>query len=671
MTISGLIQSLVDLVGANPNLALAIVFLVSAGEALFVIGLFVPSTVVLVAAGTMIGMGKLHFVPIFLAASLGAVIGDALSFWFGHVWKENVRRIWPFSHYTSILDKGEAFFRKHGGKSVFIGRFIPGVKAVIPGVAGIMGMSAVRFTIINVASAFAWAGAHIIPAIALGRGFDLARSANPRLAVLIVAVLLVLALTWYATRLALAFILPYLARLRAWTAERLTAHKSRAAVLLARILLNQEGALVAFALAALGLCTAIGFILLVISLLFEPELAASDQAVSNFLQTLRNVPGDRVMILVTMLADSFTLTLPALAFLAALMFLRRWRLAGLAALTFAGAAVFVPLAKSLLHRARPLPQYSGAEAFSFPSGHATLSIAIVGTIIVVLAHNLPVRQKSIVYAAAAAILALIAVSRIYLLAHWPSDVAAGLLFGGSLVLLLAFLLHGRVLGLPAGRIAIVLSIVYAATYAAHVNNGFAEALDNYSRPLSIRTISRDDWIGGLWKEVPAARILFDGEFAEPLVLQSDLQLPRVRAALLKAGWREHSSTWLGSLLAHTLPATGSIADLSPLHTYNGGYPAVATFTLLDGSSPDARLVLNIWPSQIAVDNRQGTSPLLSASVTRETVDPLLFGYYMTEIASLEPTQEAETAKTIAATIAGADARQIPADKHLFLVASTP
>jgi len=75
----------VEFIGANPNMALIVVFLVSAGEALFVIGLFVPSTVVLVAAGTMIGMGKLSFVPIFLAATVGAVVGDAVSFWFGHV----------------------------------------------------------------------------------------------------------------------------------------------------------------------------------------------------------------------------------------------------------------------------------------------------------------------------------------------------------------------------------------------------------------------------------------------------------------------------------------------------------------------------------------------------------------------------------------------------------
>jgi undecaprenyl-diphosphatase len=669
--ISDFIQTLVGLIEANPGSALLIVFLVSVGEALFVIGLFVPATVVLVAAGTMIGMGKLPFVPIFLCASLGAVAGDAVSFWFGHIWKERVRQVWPFSRYTALLDTGEAFFRKHGGKSVFIGRFIPGVKSVIPGVAGMMGMSGIRFTIINIVSAFAWAGAHIIPSIALGRGFDLARSANPRLAALLAGVLLVLVLAWYLTRLTLAFALPRLDKVRIWAAERLKTLDLPAAGLSARILLNEEGAFVAFSLAVLALFGIAGFFLLVVNLLFEPQLAASDQAISTFLQTLRNAPGDRVMVLVTMSADSWTLTTFALTFVCVLAYLKRWRLAAMAAVTFAGASAFVPLAKTLLERPRPLPHYSGAEAFSFPSGHATLSIAIVGSIVVILAHGLPVRWKSVVYASAAAILALVALSRIYLLAHWPSDVLAGLLFGGSVVLLLAFLLHGRELGLPAGRIAIVLGVVYAGSYAIHVDRGFAQALASYSRPLPVATMSIDDWTGGQWKTIPQARVLFDGEFAEPLILQTDIPFSTLKAALEQAGWQEHSASWFSSLVSHTLPAVGSIAELPPLQSYNGGRPALATFTLHDASSPQTRLVLNIWPTQTAVQAMDGTTPLLTASVTRETLEPLPLGYSKTRITPLEPDVEANTAQAVAEALAVAGGRQMKLDRSLFLVTAPP
>lgn len=669
MTIFGFLQTLVDLIEANPTWALLIVFLVSAGEALFVIGLFVPSTVVLVAAGTMVGMGKLSFVPIFLAATLGAVVGDAVSFWFGHIWKERVRQVWPFSRYTQLLDKGEAFFQRHGGKSVFIGRFIPGVKAVIPGIAGMMGMGITRFTVINIVSAFAWAGAHIIPAVALGRGFDLAHSANPRLAALLVGVLVVLVLAWYLTRLTLAFTLPRLDRARLWIADHLKTKDSRPAGLAARVLLNEEGAFVAFSLAVLCLLGIAGFVLLVVNLLFEPELAASDQAISTFLQTLRNAPGDRVMVLVTMLADSVTLTPLAVAFVVIMFALRRWRLAAMATVTFIGAAVFVPLAKSLLQRPRPMPHYSGADAFSFPSGHATLSIAIIGAIVVILAHALPTRWKSVIYATTAALLALVALSRVYLLAHWPSDVIAGLLFGGSMVLLLAFLLHGRELGLPAGKVAVAVGLVYAGTYAIHLDRRFGDALASYSQPLPVDTISADDWTNGGWRSIPQARVLFDGEFAEPLILQTDMPLPALKAALETAGWREHPANLFSSTLSHTLPAVGSIADLPPLQSYNGGRPALATFTLDDTSRPGTRLVLNIWPTLTAIAGTGTNSPLVTASVTREALEPLPFGYGKTKIARLEPDAEAKAARSVADALATAGGRMTQPGPSLFLVAS--
>ena len=63
--------------------------------------------------------------------------------------------------------RGESFFAHHGGKSVFIGRFIPGVKAVVPGIAGMFGMDYRHFSIINVSSAFVWAAAHIVPGMLL------------------------------------------------------------------------------------------------------------------------------------------------------------------------------------------------------------------------------------------------------------------------------------------------------------------------------------------------------------------------------------------------------------------------------------------------------------------------------------------------------------------------
>ncbi len=122
--------------------------------------------------GGIIAQGGLPFWPVFLAASLGAILGDAISYGIGHLLKDRIKTVWPFRQHLGVIEKGEFFFARHGGKAIFIGRFITGVKAVIPGVAGMMGMPYAYFTMINVLSAFVWAGAHILPGMLLTQWLD-------------------------------------------------------------------------------------------------------------------------------------------------------------------------------------------------------------------------------------------------------------------------------------------------------------------------------------------------------------------------------------------------------------------------------------------------------------------------------------------------------------------
>jgi membrane protein DedA with SNARE-associated domain len=156
-----------DNISSNFWLSMLFIFGVSIGECVFVLGLFVPSTPVLLLAGSLMAVGKLQFWPIYLAAVVGAVIGDTISYWIGRLLEHRIKEIWPFRNYKPQIASGEAFFAKHGGKSVFIGRFIPGVKAVVPGIAGMLGMKWPHFFVINVISAFVWAAAHIVPAMLL------------------------------------------------------------------------------------------------------------------------------------------------------------------------------------------------------------------------------------------------------------------------------------------------------------------------------------------------------------------------------------------------------------------------------------------------------------------------------------------------------------------------
>ncbi len=165
--ISAWLEMFLQGISDNFWLSFWFIFAVAIGEAVFILGLFVPSTPVLLLAGGIIAQGRLPFWEVYLAAVLGAVIGDAISYTVGFWLKDRIKAIWPFRNYLDVIARGEVFFAKHGGKSVFIGRFIPGVKAVVPGIAGMFGMPYRKFTIINITSAFAWAAAHILPGMLL------------------------------------------------------------------------------------------------------------------------------------------------------------------------------------------------------------------------------------------------------------------------------------------------------------------------------------------------------------------------------------------------------------------------------------------------------------------------------------------------------------------------
>ena len=161
------LEQILNAIAGNLWLSVLFIFLVCIGEAVFIVGLLVPSLPILLLTGGLIAAGKLPFWPIYLAAVLGAVIGDAVSYWIGHYFKDRIKTIWPFKNYLHLIAQGEAYFHKHGALAIFVGRFITGVKAVIPGVAGMLGMPWVRFSAINIISSFIWAAAHILPGMLL------------------------------------------------------------------------------------------------------------------------------------------------------------------------------------------------------------------------------------------------------------------------------------------------------------------------------------------------------------------------------------------------------------------------------------------------------------------------------------------------------------------------
>src|SRR5438105_15712534 len=125
-------QPLLDLIKTHQGWAIAIMFVTAFGESLAFISLLFPGTTLLIAAGTLVKTGTLHYLPVMIGAIAGAVLGDSVSYWIGRRFGGGIARLWPFSGNPALLPNGMRFFERYGGTSVFIGRFFGPVRAVIP-----------------------------------------------------------------------------------------------------------------------------------------------------------------------------------------------------------------------------------------------------------------------------------------------------------------------------------------------------------------------------------------------------------------------------------------------------------------------------------------------------------------------------------------------------------
>ena len=91
----------------HPEVAAAVTFGISFVECLAVIGLVVPGTVIMTAIGALIGSVMIPAGSTILAAVLGAIAGDVISFWLGSHFHDRVPQMWPFRTHSKLLTKGK------------------------------------------------------------------------------------------------------------------------------------------------------------------------------------------------------------------------------------------------------------------------------------------------------------------------------------------------------------------------------------------------------------------------------------------------------------------------------------------------------------------------------------------------------------------------------------
>lgn len=115
-----LASEILELIKAHPEWAAVVIGLVAFGESFVFFSLLFPGTAILIASGALIEAGILDPLSPALAGILGAVLGDAISFWLGQKFGPFLSTVWPFRRHPERLENGISFFERYGTSSVFM-----------------------------------------------------------------------------------------------------------------------------------------------------------------------------------------------------------------------------------------------------------------------------------------------------------------------------------------------------------------------------------------------------------------------------------------------------------------------------------------------------------------------------------------------------------------------
>lgn len=597
------IDSLAVTAQAHPGLTLGVVAAVAFAESLAIVGTVVPAAVVMFVAGTVVAHGSMNIWAAILTAVTGAALGDAVSYELGAAHHQRLRNWRLYKRHEGAVRKAEEFIRRRGVASVAIARFAGAMRAFVPLIAGFSHMPRSRFYAVNLLSAAVWAPAHILPGVLFGSSLKMAEAASARLALLLI---LVVALLWAAVWLANRFtrLLSSAGRnlrhlVLQWAGERQSFAAWVARAVADGSLLAPQGLGIGLAMLATAMWVLLATLEDVVT---EAPLATADGTVFRFLQQLRTDPADRVMILVTQMG-SVGVMLPLVVAVTGWFLVRRsWRTAGYWLAAAAGAELLVQVLKVSLGRMRPLEMYQGVERFAFPSGHASMSTVVLGLLAFFLTREGGKAWRWAVISTTAVCVASVALSRLYLGAHWFSDVVGGISFGVAWVAIVAMFYIQRQVRerIESSRLAIFSLAVIAIAGASWVQVRSTRDARQYSRPnVPMTGAAAETWVASGWSSLPLVRQEGEEERGERFRIQWACSGADVRQRLALAGWEPAPGLTPTSLLQALVG--GPLEALPVLPRLDQGKQASMVFNKSQRTSAGSeRRVLRLWRSDAAV-----------------------------------------------------------------------
>lgn len=377
------LDSITAWLGANPQWLAAAVFLVACVECLAIAGLIVPGTVLLFAVAVLAGSGALSLSETLLLGFLGGILGDLISYFLGRHFHQNIRRLPGLRHHPEWMAGAESYFQRYGIASLLVGRFIGPLRPMLPMVAGMCDMPFPRFFAVSLLAAAGWSLAYLLPGWATGAAFRLPLPEG----------------FWLEAGIVAASI----ALMVGLSVNSSVRRHRRATIWIGGMSL----------LILIGLF--IGY----------PYLAALDNGVMTLVQEHRQPALDEIAVTLTLIGEFRNMLLFSALLVVLLLLCKQWRQAMFAGATMLITAMANTGTKYFFARVRPEVLSDPLTTYSMPSGHASGAFALFLTLGVLAGRGQPPRMR-LTWLLIACIPALsIALSRVYLGAHWPTDILAG------------------------------------------------------------------------------------------------------------------------------------------------------------------------------------------------------------------------------------------------------
>jgi undecaprenyl-diphosphatase len=447
-----LIENLAKALGTGTYALVAVMAFLETGA---FVGLIAPGEFTVIVGGVIAGQGTISVILLLGIVWLSCVLGDSASFFIGRrLGRSFLERNGPRVKIThERLAQVDAYFAKHGGKTILIGRFIGIVRAVAPFIAGASGLAYRRFLPYSVIGTGLWGTFYTLLGYLFYRSFDkVAGYAGQATLVFATLVITIVSTVWSYRRLRVEenrdklmawfdrqgqrpLLRPVAAVVRpVWRHAVVPGYRvlaPRVRFVWDRLTPGELGLELTTALAVAGVGLYM-FVAETVAVSRDLGPTALDDRVITIVDDLNNTLLIGVAKVVTVFG-SLPVTGAFVAIGAVLLAVRR-RPIELAVLLVSTVAIYaaVHITKGAVDRPRPPHPHAASTLSAFPSGHAAYSTVYVALAAIATRVLGGLASRAVLVIMGIVATGAIGASRAYLRVHWWSDVLAGWALGAAI-----------------------------------------------------------------------------------------------------------------------------------------------------------------------------------------------------------------------------------------------